>query len=377
MGHRVTKIDRRFDGVKVAAENGKTFVAGAAIIVVPLGVLKANIIKFEPKLPEWKEAAIADIGVGSYNKSAGVAHHIQPVMRLQILVLVKNAPDGKYSVETSLKVENLSLLNKLLRKLLVMEFGFLFFSEANKSSIDAAISTLQFKDILLEQLNESGTASMLYRLILFKYPDYIDANLRLAAMAKARNNILLSIELVNDALKVNDKSPNALSMLVELELKNDDWVKAKETLRAASDATDRKDSYVTLSLGNRNYFAAVRNEKRNPKLEATHLEKAKELYTRVMIHHSSNLYAANGAAVVFAEKGHFDVSKDIFTQVQEATSGSVFVQMPDVWINLAHVYLAQGNFAFEDYFKRLFNFNKDKDGYWKWLAGDLASGARI
>ncbi|GAU27975.1 hypothetical protein TSUD_373700 [Trifolium subterraneum] len=215
-----------------------------------------------------------------------------------------------------------------------------FFSEANKSSIDAATSTLQFKDMqlfhdlesngqlievpwdkvtvlfnlarLLEQLNESGTASILYRLILFK---------------------------------VNGKCPNALSMLGELELKNDDWVKAKETLRAASDATDGKDSYATLSLGNWNYFAAVRNEKRNPKLEATHLEKAKELYTKVMIQHSSNLYAANGAAVVFAEKGHFDVSKDIFTQVQEAASGSVFVQMPDVWINLAHVYFAQGNFA--------------------------------
>lgn len=53
---------------------------------------------------------------------------------------------------------------------------------------------------------------------------------------------------VNDALKVNDKSPNALSMLFELELKNDEWVKAKETLQATSDATDRKDSYVTLSL---------------------------------------------------------------------------------------------------------------------------------
>ncbi|XP_020207099.1 protein CTR9 homolog isoform X2 [Cajanus cajan] len=216
-----------------------------------------------------------------------------------------------------------------------------FINVENKSSIDAATSTLQFKDMqlfhdlesnshhvevpwdkvtvlfnlarLLEQLNESGTASILYRLILFKYPDYIDAYLRLAAIAKARNNILLSIELVNDALKVNDKCPNALSMLGELELKNDDWVKAKETLRAASDATDGKDSYATLSL--------------------------------VLIQHSANLYAANGAAVVLAEKGHFDVSKDIFTQVQEAASGSVFVQMPDVWINLAHVYFAQGNFS--------------------------------
>lgn len=32
-------------------------------------------------------------------------------------------------------------------------------------------------------------------------------------------------------------------------------------------------------------------------------------------------------------------------QVQEAVSGTTFVQMPDVWINLAHVYFAQGNFT--------------------------------
>lgn len=47
---------------------------------------------------------------------------------------------------------------------------------------------------------------------------------------------------------MNDKCPNALSMLGDLELKNDDWVKAKETLRAASEATDGKDSYAILSL---------------------------------------------------------------------------------------------------------------------------------
>lgn len=49
-------------------------------------------------------------------------------------------------------------------------------------------------------------------------------------------------------MKVNGRYPNALSLLGDLELKNDDWVKAKETFRAASDATDGKDSYATLSL---------------------------------------------------------------------------------------------------------------------------------
>jgi len=33
------------------------------------------------------------------------------------------------------------------------------------------------------------------------------------------------------------------------------------------------------------------------------------------------------------------------------------------------------NFAFKDQFRRMFGYNKDKDGYWKWFAGNLASGA--
>jgi solute carrier family 25 (adenine nucleotide translocator) protein 4/5/6/31 len=32
------------------------------------------------------------------------------------------------------------------------------------------------------------------------------------------------------------------------------------------------------------------------------------------------------------------------------------------------------NFAFKDYFKRLFGKDKNKDGYWIWFAGNLASG---
>ncbi|KAK9459092.1 ADP,ATP carrier protein [Lipomyces oligophaga] len=32
------------------------------------------------------------------------------------------------------------------------------------------------------------------------------------------------------------------------------------------------------------------------------------------------------------------------------------------------------NFAFRDRFKAMFGFKKEKDGYWKWFAGNLASG---
>ncbi|KAL8510595.1 hypothetical protein ACS0TY_017427 [Phlomoides rotata] len=68
LGHRVTKIVRCYSGVKVTTEDGRTFVADAAIVAVPLGVLKSNCITFEPRLPEWKEAAINDLGIGMENK---------------------------------------------------------------------------------------------------------------------------------------------------------------------------------------------------------------------------------------------------------------------------------------------------------------------
>ncbi|RZS18943.1 hypothetical protein BHM03_00051307 [Ensete ventricosum] len=65
---RVTKIVRGKKGVEVTVNNDKSFFADAAIVTVPLGVLKAKSIEFEPRLPEWKEAAIDGIGVGVENK---------------------------------------------------------------------------------------------------------------------------------------------------------------------------------------------------------------------------------------------------------------------------------------------------------------------
>lgn len=67
---RVTKISNGANKVMVTVEDGTGFIADAAIITVPLGVLKANSIHFEPKLPAWKVSAISDLGVGSENKIA-------------------------------------------------------------------------------------------------------------------------------------------------------------------------------------------------------------------------------------------------------------------------------------------------------------------
>ncbi|XP_051138983.1 lysine-specific histone demethylase 1 homolog 3 [Andrographis paniculata] len=54
--------------VKVCTSNGKEFWGDAALVTVPLGCLKAEAIKFSPKLPQWKELSVKRLGFGVLNK---------------------------------------------------------------------------------------------------------------------------------------------------------------------------------------------------------------------------------------------------------------------------------------------------------------------
>lgn len=54
--------------VTVATDNGVTFETYCVLCTVPLGVLKKNKITFTPKLPEFKQQAINNLGMGVYDK---------------------------------------------------------------------------------------------------------------------------------------------------------------------------------------------------------------------------------------------------------------------------------------------------------------------
>ncbi|EEH51963.1 histone deacetylase, partial [Micromonas pusilla CCMP1545] len=56
------------EGVVVRCANGRSFGADVALVTVPLGVLKKEIIAFDPPLPERKLRAIANLGFGVLNK---------------------------------------------------------------------------------------------------------------------------------------------------------------------------------------------------------------------------------------------------------------------------------------------------------------------
>jgi monoamine oxidase len=54
--------------VTVTCANGRAFVADAAVVTVPLGVLKHGDVAFDPPLPERKRLAVSNLGFGVLNK---------------------------------------------------------------------------------------------------------------------------------------------------------------------------------------------------------------------------------------------------------------------------------------------------------------------
>lgn len=68
LGVPVNRIEYNTAGVIVTDENGNEYHADKVIVTLPLGVLKADKIHFQPPLPQQKTQAIAGIGAGKVNK---------------------------------------------------------------------------------------------------------------------------------------------------------------------------------------------------------------------------------------------------------------------------------------------------------------------
>lgn len=67
-GVEVTSIKTSRSKVEVRTRAGKTITADGCVVAVPLGVLKASTIRFDPPLPSATRRAIARVGVGLLDK---------------------------------------------------------------------------------------------------------------------------------------------------------------------------------------------------------------------------------------------------------------------------------------------------------------------
>eukprot|EP00850_Spirogloea_muscicola_P017763 SM000156S02119 [mRNA] locus=s156:71480:78136:+ [translate_table: standard] len=216
---------------------------------------------------------------------------------------------------------------------------------------------------LHEKSHDLEQAQKLYRMILSKYPKYVDCYLRLGVIAFASKQIVECLRLIGDTLRLDENNLNALSLRAMVEMERGEWMQSKDTLKRILKLTNNDDAHATVALGNWNYYTALREGKHGPDHLLLHLGKAQEYYHKVLVRNPGNIYAANGLACIFAERDQIDLAKELLTQVQEAAAGSKELEMPEVWVNLAHCHLAKGDhtLAIKMYEKCMQTFHREGD----------------
>ncbi|KAF8055338.1 lysine-specific histone demethylase [Scenedesmus sp. PABB004] len=111
----VTAISQDGVGVSVTLANGTTLRAAHALVTLPLGVLKARRVAFDPPLPLDKERAIAEMGMGLLDKVVLVFPRVFWRAGADFLCLARRDGGGRWSTwlnyEKSMQLPVLVALN--------------------------------------------------------------------------------------------------------------------------------------------------------------------------------------------------------------------------------------------------------------------------
>ena len=199
----------------------------------------------------------------------------------------------------------------------------------------AACVTTQFNlGRLYEERGEAERAAAKYKDILRHHPNYPGCFLRLADCALASGDTLGAIGWAQKELTLHPKQPEALCTLANIYLANRDYKRAEATLLMCKDDTYAAGQRAWLLL--RQAHAAAADKAGEPtapltaactvavsaekgKAGSDKVDKAAEMFRKVLKEEPNNLYAANGLGVVCVAKGRLNEARSIFTQVREAS----------------------------------------------------------
>jgi RNA polymerase-associated protein CTR9 len=185
---------------------------------------------------------------------------------------------------------------------------------------------------LYEDEQKLKIATILYQQILKEYPSYVDCLMRLGSMSRASGEIFAASEWFKEVIAINpERNHESWTLLANLHLDKQEWNPAQKKYEVVM-KNNRNDPYVNLQIAN----IFLSTSKLYPTKKAKYIKIAQNYFLSVLTNDPHNIYAANGLAIVFKEQGLIDEAKDFFMQVREATSN-----IPDVWINLAHINLLQ------------------------------------
>uniref|UniRef100_A0A914MTH3 Uncharacterized protein n=1 Tax=Meloidogyne incognita TaxID=6306 RepID=A0A914MTH3_MELIC len=220
-----------------------------------------------------------------------------------------------------------------------------------------------------EQLCLLDEAEKLYRDIILQRPNYMDCILRLGCLIRDKGDLHNASMLFKESMSVNPTHPDPWTLIGNMHMAKEEWGPGQKKFEHILKLTNNTDVYSFVALGNiwlEMLFSSKTREK-----DALYRDRALSYYTRVIKLRPHNIWAANGVGCVLAHKGAFLDARDIFSQVREATA-----DFPDVWINIAHIYMEQKQYvsALQMYKNCMTKFDRNNDiqlmgyiarAYWK------------
>ncbi|CAI5712020.1 unnamed protein product [Hyaloperonospora brassicae] len=197
---------------------------------------------------------------------------------------------------------------------------------------EANVSILYNMGRVYEEMGNRDYAKKLYDAILESFPGYTDCLLRLGCMLRDRGQEAEAIKVFDKVLEIDPTCAEACLLQGNIHLKKREWVFAQKKYEKVMGMPGLKnDPYAFLSMGN--IFMSNLGEKNR---YTKNMSLSEVYYKKTLALHPHNIYAANGLGIMIAEKGNFELAKQIFSQVREASP-----DVPDAWINLAHIFVAE------------------------------------
>jgi tetratricopeptide (TPR) repeat protein len=176
-----------------------------------------------------------------------------------------------------------------------------------------------------------------YLALLAHHKHYIDARVRLGIMARDAGELDHADAWWESVHKSAKNHAETRCLQGNLHLQRGALLPAQKAFEKIIDTGDKDDAYASLALGNIYYIAHF--DKRDEGRSVRQLEHAWQFYWAVLQRDPRNACAANGVALVLAEKQYFAEARTFFHQVREAVSDNA-----SVWINLGHLQMRQGQF---------------------------------
>ncbi|CAL8078737.1 unnamed protein product [Calicophoron daubneyi] len=193
---------------------------------------------------------------------------------------------------------------------------------------------------LYEAQGRLDLAEEVYKGILLQHPSYIDCYLRLGCIARDRGQIWDASIWFKDALDIDPDHPDVWSLIGMLHFNKNEAEQAQKKFdRIIRQPAYRADAYARICLGNI-WLATLHHPIRDKDKRKRHQDRALSFYKAVLCADPKNIWAAHGIGCVLAHKGFVNEARDVFAQVREATA-----EFPDVWINIAHIYVEQKQYT--------------------------------